>query len=87
MSPSGGAWWATDQECGSFRGTCRDEERGHWRQPRSSPIRLSGLKAGAHAADSHLNSRLGTDGNQNQTRSTEKGAADDAALSHAFLMR
>lgn len=47
-------------------------------------MRLSRLKAAARAADSHTDSRLGTDGNQNQTRSTEKGAADDAALSHGL---
>ena len=53
-------------------------------RPRAWPSAdLQPLKRRGRRADSDSNSWLGTDGNQLRPGASEKGAADDAALSHA----
>ena len=51
--------------------------------PRWPSADLQPLKRRGRRADSDSNSWLGTDGNQLRPGASEKGAADDAALSHA----
>ena len=57
-------------------GACRGRRAGAWRLPRSVLLALKGLLLNA---DSEIDSRLGTDGNQPGLELRE-GAADDAAL-------